>query len=290
QEEAANALEEAAQELAEQDPETAQSLQEAADALREGDTSAAQEALSDAQQNAAESQQSQQQRSESASQLESAADQAANAADEIAQSEGSEEAQSQGTLPEDVPQVPGEEGAAGSQAQQSEDPQLGANGQMSTDQEDAPTGNVAGEANPEDVQQGGGAESAPGEDQGGVGAGTNDAGGRQEDAGSQQSTGELGTNDADGSGEIEYEAIYSPNGLPQNNAEDTMRLESAEGDSTTQQGDFQENPMGSANTPYNEVFSAYADTANRTLESETIPLGMRDVVRDYFSALAPQEP
>ncbi len=289
-EEAADALEEAAQELEEEDPETAESLQDAADALRQDDTEAAQEALSEAEQNAAESQQSQQQRSASAEALESAADQSASAAEDIADSESVEQSEAQGTLPEDVPQAPGEEGAAGSQAQEGQNPQPGEGGQVETDQENAPSGDVAGQADAEDVQEGGGAESAPGEDQGGVGAGTNDASGRQEGSGTQQNTDSFGSNEADGTGEIEYEAIYSPGGLPESASGEAVQLEAAEGDTTTQQGDFQENPMGSANTPYNEVFSEYADAANRTLQSETIPLGMRDVVRDYFSGLAPEEP
>jgi hypothetical protein len=39
--------------------------------------------------------------------------------------------------------------------------------------------------------------------------------------------------------------------------------------------------------PYNEVFSDYSEAANRALDQDYIPLGLRDVVRDYFSSLEP---
>ncbi|MDQ7036673.1 MAG: hypothetical protein Q9P01_18125 [Anaerolineae bacterium] len=39
--------------------------------------------------------------------------------------------------------------------------------------------------------------------------------------------------------------------------------------------------------PYNQVFRTYEDAANRALENDYVPLGMQDVVRDYFSSLQP---
>jgi hypothetical protein len=44
-----------------------------------------------------------------------------------------------------------------------------------------------------------------------------------------------------------------------------------------------------ARVPYRDVFTRYRAAASRALESETIPLGLRDLVRDYFSSLEPAE-
>jgi hypothetical protein len=41
--------------------------------------------------------------------------------------------------------------------------------------------------------------------------------------------------------------------------------------------------------PYNQVFSDYSNAANQALERDYIPLGLRDVVRDYFSSLEPRQ-
>ena len=40
--------------------------------------------------------------------------------------------------------------------------------------------------------------------------------------------------------------------------------------------------------PYNQVFGNYAEAANRALDPGYIPLGLRDVVREYFTSLAPE--
>jgi hypothetical protein len=36
------------------------------------------------------------------------------------------------------------------------------------------------------------------------------------------------------------------------------------------------------------VFSDYSRSASRALDSAYIPLGMRDIVRDYFTSLEPR--
>ena len=38
---------------------------------------------------------------------------------------------------------------------------------------------------------------------------------------------------------------------------------------------------------YDTVFSDYQNAANRALESDYVPLGLRDVVREYFTSLEP---
>ena len=41
--------------------------------------------------------------------------------------------------------------------------------------------------------------------------------------------------------------------------------------------------------PYNQVYSDYANAANHALDSGYVPLGLRDVVRDYFTSLEPSQ-
>jgi hypothetical protein len=64
-------------------------------------------------------------------------------------------------------------------------------------------------------------------------------------------------------------------------------LEPETSDVPLAEGEFAENPSGEARVPYNQVFSDYSDAANRALESDYIPLGLRDVVHDYFTSLEP---
>lgn len=66
-----------------------------------------------------------------------------------------------------------------------------------------------------------------------------------------------------------------------------MILDGDISDSPVREGDFAQNPEGAASVPYNQVFSDYSNSATRSLESDYIPLGLRDVVRDYFSSLEP---
>jgi len=46
-------------------------------------------------------------------------------------------------------------------------------------------------------------------------------------------------------------------------------------------------PTGRPNVPYEEVYADYAEQAGAALEDSYIPLGMKQYVRDYFSALEP---
>ena len=46
-------------------------------------------------------------------------------------------------------------------------------------------------------------------------------------------------------------------------------------------------PPGPAQVPYNQVYGQYADAAGEALEDTYIPLGMKEVVRNYFGALEP---
>ena len=96
-----------------------------------------------------------------------------------------------------------------------------------------------------------------------------------------------GENNADGQGESSFESIYAPTRLGQTDGGAEIELESDTSGMPLQEGEFTENPTGQASVPYNEVFGDYADAANRALESDYVPLGLRDLVRDYFTGLEP---
>ena len=66
-----------------------------------------------------------------------------------------------------------------------------------------------------------------------------------------------------------------------------MTLESGDENQPLVEGEFSENPTGEVSVPYNEVFSDYSDAANQALERDYVPLGMEDVVRDYFTSIEP---
>jgi hypothetical protein len=66
-----------------------------------------------------------------------------------------------------------------------------------------------------------------------------------------------------------------------------MRLEGDVSDEILAEGDFEDNPIGESRVTYDTVFNAYQDAANRALESDYVPLGLRDVVYDYFTSLEP---
>lgn len=94
-------------------------------------------------------------------------------------------------------------------------------------------------------------------------------------------------NNPTGQGEIEYEPIYSPSGIS-GGGENDIRLRTDPGDTTVAEGEFDDNPFGESRVSYDTVFSEYQNAANRALESDYVPLGLRDVVREYFTSLEPR--
>ncbi len=107
--------------------------------------------------------------------------------------------------------------------------------------------------------------------------------------GQQRSDASDEQNNPDGAGEADYQAVFAPRFSVEAAGEDELRLGADPGEAPLTEGEFQDNPLGESVVPYNQVFSSYADAASRALESDYIPLGMRDVIRDYFSSLDPQE-
>ena len=67
-----------------------------------------------------------------------------------------------------------------------------------------------------------------------------------------------------------------------------VQLEPDADDVPVTEGEFQDNPTGEARVTYDQVYQDYADAASRALQSDYVPLGLRSVVRQYFTSLEPQ--
>jgi hypothetical protein len=288
----------AAQAMREQYPELAQQLQELAQNAQIGDTAITQEQLEQALENLENIQNSLEQRTDLAEQLQQAAQNAQQNADQIAQSESQQgqpqESEQQG---QQDGQQQGQQGE-GEQEQQGQPNQQGAGGQpqQSDSASNISQGNPAdaniavpseGQEGEEGSQPGQVGEQPRDSQEGGAGggAGEGEAGERQ-DGLSDQNQPASGENEADGQGETSFESVYAPNAID-TEGQGSVILEPDASDAPVTEGNFQENPTGESSVPYNQVFRSYEDAANRALENDYVPLGMQDVVRDYFSALQP---
>ncbi|MFN8378308.1 MAG: hypothetical protein U0452_06505 [Anaerolineae bacterium] len=287
------------------------SMQQAGDAMQQGDQSAAQQSMNDAQDALNQAQQQQQGQQQAQQGAQQGAQQAQQAGEQINQAQqGQQEGQQQG-MPGDQsqPSQAGEQGQQGpqgsqGQGQQGQEGQTGQQGQNQQNgqgegQSQGQTGQsqqgASGEQNGGQQQgQGSQAESAQGDQPGslsgtavrseGAGAGDN-AGG---EAQASESTGPVqANNNPDGLGQSEFESVYSPRRIGGPLGNDQMFLEQGAEESPVVEGEFSENPNGATTVPYNQVFRSYADAASQNLNTGYVPLGLRDVVRNYFTALEP---
>lgn len=291
----AQQLERAAEALEAAAPEMAQQLREAAEALREGDTERAQAALQELAEQMRQLGAQSQQRAPGSQTMERMAEQVQEGQQRLMQMWPAGRTQSD---------------AAGPSAQQE---QSGAGVQQGAeDQGAALDGGMADGADEgEGQEQGGG--SRPGEgDQPGLQEGEERSGASRADMESQleggrgagQGEGAFGENpgaagEADapsdhvnrpgGRGLREYEAVLAPSRIGGQGA-DEMGLPIYPQDLEEvpwREGAFTQPRDAQSFVPYNQVFREYADAANDALESGRIPLGLRGVIREYFTSLEP---
>lgn len=293
---AVRALEAAAAALEATNPQAAEALRAAAEALRQGDTQAAQGALARASESLQAGQQQAQRQQQGAEQMSAGAQQLQQSAEQVARSQNQQAGQQQaaqmqqgGEQPAEglqaLGQQPGEQGG-----EQGEQGQAGASSQP---------GEQAGQQGQQDgargirpAQQGQDSATAGlrSDEPGGVGSGAGDQPGGvgEEDSGLAGRADAAATNNRpDGQGEGEFAEVYAPQraggeGGPQ------LVLEPDGSGQPVVEGEFSENPTGEALVPYSRVFGSYRRSASRALDRSYIPLGMRDIVRDYFSSLEPR--
>ncbi len=297
QQELADALEQAAQALQESNPQAAEALQEAADALRQGDTQAAQDALSEANEQLERQQRDQTRQEQGQQQLQQSSQELQQSQQDIQQGDQPQPAESGEQQPgQDSQPQPGDSSG------QNEGDTLDADGQPGSSPSDQ-----QGEGEGESGGQGGedGQESGqPGQQGNQPGQQSSDAGEGASNNPSDQAGTQPGSADGDTTGQAQgieqeqsggadggqrqFEEVFAPRRLGGAEGETDITLQPSSSDEPLREGDLTENPTGDVTVPYNQVFSDYADSANEALDQAYIPLGLRDVVRDYFTSLAPR--
>ena len=267
---AADALQQAAEELSQMNPELSQRMQEMAEALREGASDDLQEQLEQVEQQLRQEQQQQQQNQDAQNMLQEQGEQAQESADEIARQQAEQQ-----QLMTDPKQ---------GQSQQSEAGQQQAGRQPISAQQGANQGDQQSDRN----RPGTGEKASLSRDSrsSGSGAGEGEASNISLSGGAGEDQGADTANRAKGTGEIAYEAIYSPSGISGGGGNE-IRLRTDASDRVLTEGDFDDNPRGESRVSYDTVFTDYQNAANRALESDYVPLGLRDVVREYFTSLEP---
>ncbi len=297
-EDTASRLERAAAALEESNPLLAEALRQAAQSLRDSQFQAASNSAQLASQLLSQQQQQLTRDMGSEQRLQAASQQMRGSAEQIAR-----QMQRSGSRPPSLSQqspAMNELSQSGDIAQPGQ--ARGEQGNQQSDQGAQPAalpGSNAQPGNQDNGQAGAQQGGQPGGDLGGVGESEESfpgvggqAGDSPGDEGSDESSmGQQGAppaqnNNPDGLGEGEFAPVYAPRRIgaaegPQ------LFLETDPGDAPLVEGDFAPNPSGEALVPWNQIFGDYRDAASRALESDYIPLGLRDVVHDYFSALEP---
>ena len=266
---AAEALNQAAAEMAAMNEELAEQMGAMAEAMQAGDLAEMQEQLEAAQESLAQEQEQQRRNQNAQALLQEQSEEAEAAADSIAR-QPSQESQQQG---QGETSEAGQQGGSQPSDQQASEARPGANQANQQAQRNRPG---AGE------QQDGNRDSRSA----GRGAGDGEPSNQSLPGSAGEDQGAETNNKPSGDRQIEYEALYSPAGID-GGGNNEMRLRTDANDTALAEGDFDDNPIGESRVSYDTVFSDYQDAANRALESDYVPLGLRDVVREYFTSLEP---
>lgn len=255
----ANELDQAANAVQSTNPQLASQLQQAAAALRNGNTQAAQQALNQASQTLA---QTAQQLAQSQA--------AATAAGQLGQSRQTVARAGQVT-----------------QGQGQGQPVAGGQGQGQGQQGQGQSQQGAGAQGQGQGQQGQGPGSSQSQGQGSTGGAGRGEGNGQAQGGQAGNSSSNNNGPGDG-GQRGYEPIYAPtrlggSGGPQVNLPGT----GDPNDQVVGQGDTSPQNTGNVTVPYNLVYGEYNQAAHDAIRSGNVPIGLRPVVRDYFSSLQP---
>lgn len=272
----AEQIAQAAEQLSEQAPELAEQLQQIAEQIAQ-DPQSAQETIEQALDELQQLQQEQMQQEQEADNLESLAEQLQQEATEPEHQDGESE-QSEGLQSTD--DTGGEE------------PQEGESGD--TPSEEGAQEGQEGEQSSEQSPEGEDSAEEPSSDSGDTDQeqGENNSSSNQEGESNTQQSASSDPAQQDDLTTQEGEAIMRQDtiSVPQrilDESESEIRLETDE--TTSQYGDFVDNPTGTITVPYNEVFNTYHNSATSALDQSYIPIGLRDVVRDYFTAITPTD-
>ena len=129
-------------------------------------------------------------------------------------------------------------------------------------------------------------------DESGQPGGQSHGAGRGESQGAEQGGAEQAPdsfdNQAGDGGERPFDEIYSPQRVGGEGGDQVdIPGNPGTGLPTGAEGEFSENPSGDSTVPYDTVFEDYEGSVNEAMESGYVPLGLRDLIRDYFTRLDP---
>ncbi len=301
--EMSDALRQAMQDLLDQNPELADQMGELADALQGGNLPGAANQARDAADSAADSAQSGEQDRQAGERMQDRAEQAEDAAESMADQQGDqpqdgspgETAEGSGQAGEPPPEGQGDVQPGGQPQPDTagdqpggEQPAEGEAGQP--DQPGAGDPNVFSGSESGQPDQGQDVPGAEGDQGSGSGAG-DQAGDSSSQSPPFSGAGVDSSNDPDGTGEGDYDAVYSPDRIGGESSEDNqIFLEPDGGGVPSVEGEFAENPTGRSSVPYADVFRDYSSAADRALAQNRVPLALRDLIRDYFASLEPESP
>ncbi len=139
-------------------------------------------------------------------------------------------------------------------------------------------------------QQGQGQGQGQGQ-QGGQGQGTGSGAGSGTDMGSESpkptSPGSSGITKSTPSDKKvgEYEKIFTSKTLGGDGESSNLSGQKGEGGNTEQSSSDKSNAVRGEAVPYNQVLGQYTRSALESMEASDIPMGMRDLVKDYFTSL-----
>ncbi len=295
QQQAQQALQDAAQALQTANPDAAASLQQAAQQMQQGNDPTqqiqqAQQQMQQQAQQADQQQQSAQQMNDAASQAQQSADQISQAQQADQQQSGQQPGQQSGQQQSQQQNQPGQQPGqgqgqqAGQQPGQAEAQQTGGQGAVQSQQ--AQVG-MPGQPGQQPGQQGVPREQ-PGSNSAGDAPGSEPSQTDNAESPEQAQDMNNANNNPDGQGVGQYEAVNVPRRIgPQANDGNNIQLNPDASNTPVQEGNYSQNPDGQVTVPYDQVYGDYADAANQALDSDYVPLGLRDVVRDYFTSLEP---
>jgi hypothetical protein len=88
----------------------------------------------------------------------------------------------------------------------------------------------------------------------------------------------------------EFDSIYAPSRIGDTGNEDIVDLQGnpdADDSDFLEEGQFNDQFDADSQVPYESVYANYAGEVNEALDTDYIPIGLKDVIRTYFSSLEP---
>jgi hypothetical protein len=286
----ADATELAADMMMSQNPELADLMRDVAEDLRNGNNEGAQQSLNQAQDQAQQSSAQANELQESADNLNQNAQQLSENSAELSQSEQnnatSSEQESQPNAQNQSQSTNAEEGQVNQQQQSGDQnapsPQSGENSQSQSMTQSNSSSSSSQSASSDAAQNG---QTSP---EGGEGESTSGSTNDIESDNNSQG-GDQSTENPDGEGESQFAPVYAPENIdPLVNTQNTDPLQTDASQAPIQPADsFSQLNDQTNSVPYNQVFNRYVNQASSALESDYVPLGLKDVIREYFNGIQP---